>query len=218
MTQFLIPWNVKKNGLLDDRELIRAIRQSISAEYEAAHLYEAYADATNNSLAQKVFQDIANEEKVHVGEFMSVLEQIQPKEKDWLEQGKIEVEDKMTAKINEIAKRVVRRISAKTYILKKDVRSKEGNVFKQGDKLSLINYGKKWPYVVHFEDSSGQKLGILPDLGSRYLRGFPKAPSINTMMRWTDDGVAKAIDGERVEPDGISSNGAPSWLLVLGFI
>ena len=45
-----------------------------------------------------------------------------------------------------------------------------------------------------------------------------KRPSIATMERWLDSGVAKATDGCRVEPDGRCPHGCPSWLLVLGYI
>lgn len=45
-----------------------------------------------------------------------------------------------------------------------------------------------------------------------------KEPSVATMRRWISDGVAKATDGCRVEPDGTCEHGADSWLLVLGLI
>lgn len=45
-----------------------------------------------------------------------------------------------------------------------------------------------------------------------------KPPSESTMMRWLNDGVAKAIDGCSVEPDGHCEHGKPSWLLRLGLI
>lgn len=43
-------------------------------------------------------------------------------------------------------------------------------------------------------------------------------PSITTMERWVDNGVARATDGCKVEPDGICPHGKPSWLLELGYI
>lgn len=51
-----------------------------------------------------------------------------------------------------------------------------------------------------------------------YVGGFGKPPSINTMMKWSDDGVAQTVTGKRVEPDGVGPDGSPSWLLVLGYI
>ena len=45
-----------------------------------------------------------------------------------------------------------------------------------------------------------------------------KAPSVATMERWMSDGVARATDGCRVEPDGSCPHGCESWLLALGLI
>ena len=48
--------------------------------------------------------------------------------------------------------------------------------------------------------------------------GTVAPPSIKTMTRWMMDGVAKATDGCRVEPDGTCPHGHPSWLVKLGYI
>lgn len=45
-----------------------------------------------------------------------------------------------------------------------------------------------------------------------------KAPSIKTMAKWIDEGIARATDGCKVEPDGVCPHGCKSWLLVLGLI
>lgn len=45
-----------------------------------------------------------------------------------------------------------------------------------------------------------------------------KAPSLATLEKWSNDGVAKSLMGKRVEPDGHDPEGSPSWLLTLGFI
>lgn len=54
---------------LTDEELIRAIRFMIAAEYEAIQLYMQLAEATDNQLAIEVLREIADEERVHAGEF-----------------------------------------------------------------------------------------------------------------------------------------------------
>ena len=41
-----------------------------------------------------------------------------------------------------------------------------------------------------------------------------KPPTMNTLQKWVCDGVAKSIDGCRVEPNGTCIHGYPSWLLV----
>lgn len=45
-----------------------------------------------------------------------------------------------------------------------------------------------------------------------------RIPSIKTMEKWVSDGIAKATDGCKVEPDGTCSHGKRSWLLELGII
>lgn len=74
MPEFVNPFS----GVVPDRkmtpqELIRAIRLDLAAEQEAIHEYMAHADATDNPLARAVLMDIANEERVHAGEFARLL-------------------------------------------------------------------------------------------------------------------------------------------------
>ena len=76
-------------------ELVRAIRFSISAEYEAIQLYNQLAESTNNELAKKVLNDIANEEKEHAGEFLKLLREIAPEEFEFYKHGEEEVEEMM---------------------------------------------------------------------------------------------------------------------------
>lgn len=90
------------SGLQKDRkvthsELVRAIRFMIAAEYEAVQLYEQLAESTDNVLAQKVLRDIADEEKVHAGEFLRLLKELQPDEEDFYRQGAAEVEEEFLA-------------------------------------------------------------------------------------------------------------------------
>jgi rubrerythrin len=61
-------------------ELVRAIRLNIAAEHEAVHLYMAHAQATDHALAKRVLTDIANEERVHIGEFQRLLNILLPDE------------------------------------------------------------------------------------------------------------------------------------------
>jgi len=78
---------------LTDSELIRSIRFMVSAEYEAIQLYMQLAESTDNKLAIEVLTDIANEERVHAGEFLRLLEEISPDEKNFYTKGNKEVQD-----------------------------------------------------------------------------------------------------------------------------
>jgi len=74
-------------------ELIRAIRLDIAAEHEATQLYTAQAEATDDPLAKKILLEIADEERVHIGEFMEILRRLAPEEEGFLAEGKAEVEE-----------------------------------------------------------------------------------------------------------------------------
>jgi rubrerythrin len=80
---------------MDDRELVRAIRLSISAEEDAVSLYELIADSTKDKDIKRVVQDIANEEKVHSGEFARILMKLDENEKELLTKGLAEAEEKL---------------------------------------------------------------------------------------------------------------------------
>lgn len=75
------------------QELIRAIRYSIAAEYEAIQLYMQLAESTDNEKAKAVLVDVANEEREHVGEFMRLLMELEPDEETFYREGKGEVEE-----------------------------------------------------------------------------------------------------------------------------
>jgi rubrerythrin len=77
---------------LTDKELIRAIRFMVAAEYEAIQMYTQLADSTDNKLAREVLKDIADEERVHAGEFLRLLRELAPDEKKLYAEGAAEVE------------------------------------------------------------------------------------------------------------------------------
>lgn len=74
-------------------EILRAIRFSVAAEYEAIQLYMQIAESTDNALVRKVMVDVANEEKEHAGEFLRLLRELAPEEMDYYDHGHKEVEE-----------------------------------------------------------------------------------------------------------------------------
>ncbi len=94
MPEFGNPFSVKKSDRkLTHNELVRSIRMMIAAEYEAVQLYQEIAESTDNILAQKVLIDIADEEKVHAGEFLRLLHELDPNEQKFYDEGAQEVEE-----------------------------------------------------------------------------------------------------------------------------
>ena len=84
-----------KDKKLTDAELIRAIRFMIAAEYEAIQLYMQLAESTDNELAIEVLKDIADEERVHAGEFLRLLKELDPDEDKFYAEGAEEVEEEI---------------------------------------------------------------------------------------------------------------------------
>jgi rubrerythrin len=82
-----------KDRKLTNAELVRAIRFMIAAEYEATQLYMQLAESTDNKLAIDVLKDIANEERVHAGEFLRLLRELAPDEEEFYTKGTKEVEN-----------------------------------------------------------------------------------------------------------------------------
>ena len=76
-------------------ELIRAVRFMVAAEYEAIQLYTQLAESTDNKLAVEVLRDIADEERIHAGEFLRLLHELAPDEQSLYDEGADEVEDEI---------------------------------------------------------------------------------------------------------------------------
>lgn len=86
------------SGLAEDRkltgeELVRAVRFMIAAEFEAVQLYMQLAESTDHKLAKEVLVDIADEERVHAGEFLRLLKELAPDEEKYYAEGAAEVEE-----------------------------------------------------------------------------------------------------------------------------
>lgn len=96
MPEFSSPFSGSaKDRKITKEELIRAIRFMIAAEYEAIQLYMQLAESTDHKLAQDVLKDIADEERVHAGEFLRLLKELAPDEQKFYDKGKEEVEEEI---------------------------------------------------------------------------------------------------------------------------
>ena len=88
------------SGMASDRkltrpELVRAVRFMIAAEYEAVQMYMQLAESIDDKLAIEVLKDIADEERVHAGEFLRLLKQLAPDEEKFYNEGAGEVEEEI---------------------------------------------------------------------------------------------------------------------------
>jgi rubrerythrin len=94
MPEFASPFSGNAHDRkLTPSELVRAIRYLVSAEYEAVQLYMQLAESIEDELAKEVLIDIADEERVHAGEFLRLLQELAPDEEEFYRKGYEEVEE-----------------------------------------------------------------------------------------------------------------------------
>jgi rubrerythrin len=91
MPSFPNPFQANIPRPMNRDELIQAIRLDIAGELEAIYVYDAHVHATENEAAQKVLADIRDEERVHVGELMTLLRHLEPEEEALFADGEEEV-------------------------------------------------------------------------------------------------------------------------------
>ncbi len=95
MPSFSNPFQGNVSRKMSKEELIQAVRLDIAGEIEAIFLYDAHVQAADNKLAKAVLSDIRDEEKAHVGELMTLLYALDPKEAEHFASGQAEVWEMM---------------------------------------------------------------------------------------------------------------------------
>jgi rubrerythrin len=94
------PIDLPQGRKLARDEVADALRQAIIAELDAITFYLQLARAIEDERIRRVFEDIAREEKTHVGEFLAVLKTIDKEQVEELEKGAREVEELTGLKTN----------------------------------------------------------------------------------------------------------------------
>ena len=74
------------------RKDMAILRLGMIAELDAANFYERLSQLASNEKVKILMLDVANEEKVHIGEFEELLDEIDPKHDEMEEEGEEEVE------------------------------------------------------------------------------------------------------------------------------
>ena len=96
MPSFGSPFSgLAKDKKISHEELVRAIRFMVAAEYEATQMYMQLSESIDHPLAIKVLTEIANEERVHAGEFLRLLHELSPDEAKLYAKGSKEVDEKI---------------------------------------------------------------------------------------------------------------------------
>lgn len=93
MTKF---FDYINEGFADNKNFtsdMEILRSTIAAELDAINFYEQLSKKSKDRRVIKLLLDIANEEKVHFGEFKEVLELLDPKYEEAEKEAEEEVED-----------------------------------------------------------------------------------------------------------------------------
>lgn len=93
MPELTTPFKLLPDRKLNKVELVAAVRQAVIAEHDAVAQYTLQAEATDDAFVRKVLLDIANEERVHIGELSRLLEYLTEDEDKYMQDGRREVDD-----------------------------------------------------------------------------------------------------------------------------
>lgn len=77
-------------------ELLQALRVDLAGELEAIIVYEAHAQATDDTRVQKILTHIANEERRHVGELEQLIFMLSPNDSNYITQGQQTVQQQQS--------------------------------------------------------------------------------------------------------------------------
>ena len=84
------------NRKLSPTEILRVIKFSIAAEYEAIQLYQQIMENTNNKNVIKALAEITEDEKKHVGGLNKLLEILSPEDNKIYQAGAEEILEEIT--------------------------------------------------------------------------------------------------------------------------
>ena len=91
MPAFANPFQGNVDRKMSNAELMQALRLDIAGELEAIFLYDAHYLATDDPVAKAVLADIRDEEKVHMGELITLMRHLDTKEAELFLDGQNEV-------------------------------------------------------------------------------------------------------------------------------
>ena len=95
MPNFANPFQGNVDRKLTNAELMQALRLDIAGELEAIFLYDAHYLATDDPVAKAVLADIRDEEKVHMGELITLMRHLDPREAELFLDGESEVREQL---------------------------------------------------------------------------------------------------------------------------
>ena len=76
-------------------DVLQKARQDLIGEIQAVIEYDAHLHSTNDRLAKETWESIKNEELVHIGELLALLNYLDSSQKPFVQKGLMEVADRM---------------------------------------------------------------------------------------------------------------------------
>lgn len=88
--------NTKSNNLrVGDFETLQNARKDLIGEIDAIIQYDNHLHNTDNELAKSTWENIRNEELVHVGELLGLLNYLAPYQREFVEEGVKEFNERL---------------------------------------------------------------------------------------------------------------------------
>ena len=84
-----------QDNYYNDFNLIQQARQDLIGELDAIIQYDNHIQSTQNQVARQTWIDIRDEELVHVGELLAMITYLNPSQKQLIEKGVNEFNDRL---------------------------------------------------------------------------------------------------------------------------
>lgn len=124
MPNFTNPFpGMRESGDLNSEEIIRGLRLDLAAEQDATHIYTAQANRIKNPVVRDALLDIASEERVHAGELLRLIMEMDPEERKFVAQGFSEVETREKLEHQIILQEMVDTIKGSLQDRKRNIKS-----------------------------------------------------------------------------------------------
>lgn len=95
MFNFNNPYTYDSNGVTMNFDTLQKARQDLIGEIQAVIQYDAHLHGTNDKLAKETWTNIKNEELIHVGELLGLLNYLDPSQKQYVQKGLVEFEERL---------------------------------------------------------------------------------------------------------------------------
>ena len=84
-----------EKSAVGDFDTLQKARQDLIGEIQAVIEYDAHLRSTNDRLAKATWENIKNEELVHVGELLGLLAYLDPAQKSFVQKGLSEFAERL---------------------------------------------------------------------------------------------------------------------------